>query len=217
MGSHTTVDIIKTVAPIALSALMSSAQALAGGSNVQRAMSDAFIRAANAVAGKRTAVRVALDDPTPSGQIFSDLTEAGANLWQNQFDYYYQGNASMCLSGNKTVRASNSGSDLVIYDNTQGQMPDITGYITKVFKDTALSDQAQIELVNNLTGIIQDRWTEESLAWTPLTKTYASLPFSNGMNVDMLLYTACATDNSGSGTLAGLAFYMFTYYQTPSS
>jgi hypothetical protein len=40
---------------------------------------------------------------------------------------------------------------------------------------------------------------------------------SGGMNVDMLLYTACATDNSGNGTLAGLAFYMFTYYQTPGS
>jgi hypothetical protein len=157
MGSHTTIDIIKTVAPVALNALLASAEKLASGSNPQRAMADAFIAAANAVAGKNVVARVALDDPAPSSTVLSDLSEAGANLWQDRFDYFYQGNGSMCLAGDKTVRASNSGSDLVIYDESQGQMPDIKGYITSVFKDTALSDQATIELVNNLTTIIHAR------------------------------------------------------------
>lgn len=216
MGSHTVVDIVKTVAPIALDALIKSAENLAGQSSVQRQLASALGNVGAQLSGGRLALAVS-DGPPDSSQLFNDLTEAATTLWQDRFYYFYKGNGSQCLVGNKITRAINSGSDLVIYDKSQGQQPDVKGYLTKIFEDTALSDQATIELVNNLNGIIQARWTEESLDWTPLTKSYANLQGGDGstMNIDMLLYTACAAD--ATNNLAGLAFYMFTYYPSPAS
>ena len=191
MSSATTTDIIKVVAPIALQALVTAANGLIDGDRQ---------------------IRPLVNDPVGS-QLFTTMSEAGSNLWGNNFGYFYQGNTSRCvLPDGKTVKALNSGSDLIIYDQTQGQMPNVEGFLKALFQATALQDSSAILLSNNLTTILTDQWTEESLDWAPLTKTYAQLTDDQGntVNVDMLLYTACAEDVNNN--LAGLAYFMFTFY-----
>lgn len=198
MGSRTVVDIVKVVAPIALDALIASAQSLAEDSGL----------------GAHNMEELAV---SPSEQLFQNLSRAGSTLWANDFNYFYKGKGGYVPIGpNKFALVINAGSDLLIYDKTQGQMPDVNGYLQSLFKDTALSDPSAIELAGNINSIINDRWSEVSLDWQPLQKTYDSLTDNNGNTVaiDMLMYTACAQDQSGN--TAGLAYYMFTFYKNPN-
>lgn len=200
MTSSTTTDVINVIAPIALDALVKAAANLAETTGVPVYVVD------------ETAI-------TPGEQMFENLSRAASSRWSSHFNYFYRGNASRCPvgDGSKTTRAINSGSDLLVYDESQGQMPNVDGYLKALFQATALSDNSAIALADNINELLKDRWTEISLDWQPLEKTYASLVDNNGdiVNIDVLLFTACAEDANGAN--AGLVFYMFTFYPNPKS
>lgn len=188
MASSTTTDIIKVIAPIALDALVKAAASL--GTQV-----------------RGFALKAPVYDISPSEQMFQSLSSAGSTLWQNNFDYFYAGNASRCLQpdGQTSVKATNAGTDLLVHDASQGQVPNVNQYITTVLKGTPLSDQSVIMLAQNISDLFSQRWTEISLDWQPFFKTY-NLNDSSGstIGVDLLMYTACAQDANNS--IAGLAF-----------
>ncbi|MDC0668669.1 hypothetical protein [Nannocystis radixulma] len=191
---------IKVIAPIAL---------------------DALVKAAANLAESTGAPVYVVDDTaiTPSEQMFENLSRAASSRWSSHFNYFYRGNASRCPvgDGSHTTRAINSGSDLLVYDESQGEMPDVDGFLKALFKDTALSDMSAIALADNINELLKDQWSEISLDWQPLEKTYADLVDNNGdvVNIDVLLFTACADDVNGN--IAGLVFFMFTFYPNPKS
>lgn len=187
MGKSVT-EVVKIVAPIALEALAEAAEALLAGAPLEA----------------EVAARVAaLDDPSDWGStIYNDTSSYITTQFANTFDYYYAGLASKPLTGTLPVAA---GMDIVVYDE-HNELSDINGYLQAVFKDS-LSPADSIELANNLSTLIADRFKEESLEWTPFDKRYN---FPDNVIIDTYMVTACAHDTGND--LAGVVTYCFVAY-----
>jgi hypothetical protein len=133
MSSSSVTDITKVVAPIAFNALIAAAEKLAGAANAAFALKNMLLKVVADISG-----RTAMNDPVDSSALFNSLSAAGNNLWQNNFGYFYNGQTSRCIlpDGIHTAKALNSGTDLLIHDESQGQVPNVQGYLTSLFKNT---------------------------------------------------------------------------------
>lgn len=187
---QTVVEVVKVIAPIALSALADAAQKLLAGD----AARDAVARL------PQQRVAAAADDP--GAVITTDTWQYCEANFAAQYGYYFQGLRSQPVTGDLPIAAAE---DIIVWEQKNG-ITNIQQYLQTVFKDS-ISGPDSIELANNLGQLFQLRFGEEALTWTPFSKRYN---FPDGLIVDVYMVTAAARDVDDN--LAGVASYCFVAY-----
>lgn len=192
---QTVKEVIKIVAPIALQALASAAEALLAGDAIQAA-------AANLPTPKRD--KSAGD---PGSIIETDTWQYCETNFSTTYGYYYAGLTSKPVTGDLPIAA---GEDIIVWETSNG-ISNIQSYLSTVFKDS-ISDADSIELSKNLGTLFQQRFAEESLDWTPFSKRYN---FGDSLIVDVYMVTAAAHDVNDNP--AGVASYCWVAYNHHSN
>ncbi|WP_347352673.1 hypothetical protein [Intrasporangium sp.] len=187
---QTVKEVIKVVAPIALEALATAAEALLAGEATSTAVGRLPEKRPPAAAGD------------PGSVITTDTWQYCEANFATQYGYYYQGLRSQPVTGDLPIAAAE---DIIVWEKQNG-ISDIQSYLQSVFKDSINAGDS-IELANNLGTLFQQRFGEESLEWTPFSKRYN---FPDGLIVDAYMVTAAAHDVNDNP--AGVASYCWVAY-----
>jgi hypothetical protein len=189
--AQTVKKVVEIIAPIALDALATAAEALIAGAATQQAI---------ALLPERTRAVGDNDD----GQIITKDTWSYCETnFATQYGYFYAGMRSQPVTGDLTIAAAE---DIIVWEKTNG-IADIQTYLQTIFKDS-ISDADAIELAQNLGTIFQQRFSEVALEWTPFSKRYN---FRDQLIVDVYMVTSPATDVNQQP--AGIASYCFVAYE----
>lgn len=192
---QTVVEVVKVIAPIALQALATAAEALLAGEASQAAVA--------ALPDKK---QVAADDDFGS-IISTDTWQYCETNFATQYGYYYAGLTSQPTTGDMPIAAAE---DIIVWENKNG-ISDIQNYLQTVFQDSLAAGDS-IALAKNLGTLFQQRFGEESLEWEPFSKRYN---FPDGLIVDVYMVTASARDANNNP--AGVASYCFVAYNHKTS
>jgi len=187
---QTVKEVIKVVAPIALQALATAAEALLAGDAIQAAIRNLPTKQQPALVGD------------PGSTIETDTWQYCETNFSTTYGYYYAGLTSKPVTGDLPIAA---GEDIIVWETTNG-VTNIQSYLSTVFKDS-ISDSDSIELSKNLGTLFQQRFGEESLEWTPFSKRYN---FGDNLIVDVYMVTAAAHDVNDQP--AGVASYCWVAY-----
>ncbi|MDN5797895.1 MAG: hypothetical protein L0H79_19415 [Intrasporangium sp.] len=187
---QTVKEVIKVIAPIALNALATAAEALLAGEAIRSAVGQLPEKRSPAAAGD------------PGSIITTDTWQYCEANFATQYGYYYQGLRSQPVTGDLVIAAAE---DIIVWEKQNG-ISDIQSYLQSVFKDS-INPGDSIELANNLGTLFQQRFGEESLEWTPFSKRYN---FPDGLIVDSYMVTAAAHDVNDNP--AGVASYCWVAY-----
>ena len=185
---RTVKKVIEVIAPMALQALATAAEALLA----EEALDERVI----------TRLKAQSTDDLGS-TIYNDTSQFVQSRFADAYGYYYQGLRSKPPTGGLPVAA---GVDIIVFD-PEKNITDINAYLQTVFKDS-ISPSDAINLSQNLATLFQDRFKEESFNWTSFNKRYN---FQDNLIVDTYLVTAAANDVDNN--LAGVATYCFVAYQ----
>ncbi|HEV7806654.1 MAG TPA: hypothetical protein VGO80_12595 [Solirubrobacteraceae bacterium] len=179
MGAGTRA-VVRIIAPVALDALAKAASALITGDTIYSTAQ---------VGG-------------PSETIRTATFKYCETHFADQYGYFYEGMRSQPTNGGPPFAAEE---DMFVWDSHNG-VKDIDIYLQKVFKGSMRATDA-IEVSDMLATLFQDRFTEQSLEWTPFSKR---LHFSDGVIVDCYMVTAAARDvkdqPAGVGTYCLIAY-----------
>jgi hypothetical protein len=181
------IEVVKIVAPLALQALITAAEALLNGPVYE---------------GKRKRP-IAGDDAATMEQ---DLAVYVTTNFASNYGYYYSGlQSSPNPIGGKTPVVVSATQDIVVWDPQSG-VKSITNYLQTILANS-ISPQDSINIGKNLAAIFGERFKEESLEWTPLVKRY-NMP--DKLVADVYMVTAAAVDSNNNR--AGIASYCYVAY-----
>ncbi|MFZ2163852.1 MAG: hypothetical protein WAV45_00135 [Propionibacteriaceae bacterium] len=188
--AQTVKEVVKIIAPIALEALATAAEALLAGEAVQ------------AVARTLPTGHVKANGDDLGEIVEKDTWTYCETNFATQYGYYYAGETSQPTSGDLPVAA---GEDIIVWEQHNG-IENIQSYLSTVFKDS-ISDPDSIEISKNLGALFQQRFAEEALDWTPFSKRFN---FRDNLIVDTYMVTASAHDTDNNP--AGVASYCWVAY-----
>jgi hypothetical protein len=149
-------EVVQIVAPIALKALVTAAEALIAGA---------------AYADKRSLHNLLAASGDDASIIENDTTTYVNTNFATTFGYYYEGLRSRPTTGALPITASQ---DILIWDAGGKNIQDIQNYLQTVWQDTVSPSDA-ISIAQNMGELFQDRFQEESLDWTPFNKLFQAL------------------------------------------
>ena len=185
-------EVIKTVPHIQLQALIVAAEVLLDGA---------------VYADKRRPLRplakVGDGDPT---QMQQNLNTYITPNFASTYGYYFQGLQSQPrpIEG-KTPQVVSSTADIVIW-NPQSGVDGIQAYLQTILA-SSVRLQDIINISQNLASIFSDRFREEYLVWTPLTKRYHQ---PDNLVADIYMLTAAVADSNRQ--IVGIASYCHVAY-----
>lgn len=182
--------IVKVIAPTALNALASAAEALLAGG-----------------IGKLSSQRLkklSTLTPADAGEVLlNDTRTYIESKFAETYGYYYQGLQSQPLTGHMPIAAAGN---IIIYDTADRGTHDIETHLQTVFQKS-ISPADSITISTDLSQLFSDRFQEESLSWTPFKKRFN---FLDGIVVDAFMVTS-ATHNIAEH-LSGIVTYCFVAY-----
>lgn len=188
--AQSVVEVVKVIAPIALQALATAAEAL-------------LADEATAAAVERLPEKKAAPADDDWGSIITtDTWQFCESKFATQYGYYYEGLRSKPDNGALPIAAAE---DIIVWEQ-KNNVSDIQAYLQTVFKDS-IGASDSIEISQNLGTLFMDRFKEESLDWTPFSKRYN---FPDKLIVDTFMVTASAHDEDDNP--AGVASYCFVAY-----